>query len=79
MELGVNINPVAFLVVQGENVKLLPVNYSSYVDKLLDYVPDIMEKIKNMTSKKEEKNENIEMKIEIPEVEIKKETPMSDI
>ena len=34
---GVSINPIAFLVVQPEGVRLLPVNYSSTVDKLLDY------------------------------------------
>lgn len=58
---GVNINPVAFLVVQSNNVKLLPVNHSSSIDKLLDYMPDLVEKANNlmnkaMQNKKEEKN-----------------------
>lgn len=58
---GVNINPMAFLVIQGNNVKLLPVNHSSAIDKLLDYMPDLMEKANNivnkcMQNKKEEKN-----------------------
>ena len=44
---GVSINPVAFLVVQGANVKLLPVSHSSSVDKLLDYVPELMDKANN--------------------------------
>jgi len=57
---GVNINPVAFLVVQANNVKLLPVNHSSAVDKLLDYMPEAMDKVntfvnKQMQNKKEEK------------------------
>lgn len=39
---GVTINPVAFLVVQNDNVKLMPVNHDSYIDKLLDYVPDLL-------------------------------------
>lgn len=65
---GVSISPVAFLVVQGGNVKLMPVNHSSAIDKLLDYVPDLMEKANNMlnkqmNNKKEEKRE-IERKIE---------------
>lgn len=65
---GVSISPVAFLVVQGNCVKLLPVNHSSAIDKLLDYVPDLMEKANNilnkqMNNKKEEKKE-IERKIE---------------
>lgn len=42
---GVSINPVAFIIVQEEKVKLLPVNHSSTVDRLLDYVPDLFEKL----------------------------------
>ena len=57
---GVNISPIAFLVVQANNVKLLPVSHSSAVDKLLDYMPDAIEKVNNlinkqMQMKKEEK------------------------
>lgn len=48
---GVTINPVAFLVIQSNNVKLMPVNHSSSVDKLLDYVPDLIEKTNNMMNK----------------------------
>ena len=48
---GVNINPIAFLVVQSGNVKLLPVNHSSAVDKLLDYMPDAIEKINSLINK----------------------------
>ena len=60
---GVNINPVAFLVVQANNVKLLPVSHSSAIDKLLDYVPDTIEKVNNLVNKqmqikKEEKTSN---------------------
>lgn len=48
---GVNINPVAFLVIQENSVKLLPVSHYSAVDKLLDYVPDLFEKIQDAISK----------------------------
>ena len=48
---GVTINPVAFLVIQSNNVKLMPVNHSSSIDKLLDYVPDLLEKTNNMMNK----------------------------
>ena len=34
---GVSIAPVAFLVVQQNNVKLLPVEHCSAIDRLLDY------------------------------------------
>lgn len=58
---GVNINPVAFLIIQANSVKLLPVDHTSSIDKLLDYIPDLMEKANNlmnkaMQNKKEEKN-----------------------
>ena len=61
---GVSINPVAFLVITGESVKLLPVNHSSVMDKLLDYIPDLMEKVnkmldKGMQAKIDQKNEAI--------------------
>ena len=56
---GVKICPVAFLIIQSNNVKLLPVNHSSAIDKLLDYVPDLVDKTNNiinksMNNKKEE-------------------------
>lgn len=58
---GVNIMPVAFLIIQANNVKLLPIDHSSCIDKLLDYMPDLVEKANNlmnkaMQNKKEEKN-----------------------
>lgn len=64
---GVSISPVAFLVVQQNNVKLLPVEHCSCVDRLLDYVPDIIEKMnsylnKSMQNKKEEKKEELKSK-----------------
>lgn len=48
---GVTINPIAFLVIQPNNVKLMPVNHSSSLDKLLDYMPDFMEKANNMMNR----------------------------
>lgn len=62
---GVSINPIAFLVIQPEGVKLLPVNYASAVDKLIDYVPDVMEKVntiinKMMKDSKEPQANNVE-------------------
>ena len=45
---GVSINPIAFLVIQSNNVKLMPVNHSSSLDKLLDYMPDLIKKNNNV-------------------------------
>ena len=60
---GVTINPIAFLVIQSNNIKLMPVNHSSSLDRLLDYVPDLMERTNNMmnriVSNKKEETEKI--------------------
>lgn len=48
---GVSLNPVAFLVIQGNVVKLLPVNHSTSLDKILDYIPDLFEKVNNIMNK----------------------------
>ena len=48
---GVTINPIAFLVIQSNSVKLMPVNHTSSIDKLLDYMPDLIEKTNNMMNK----------------------------
>lgn len=45
---GVHLMPMGFLVVSPESVKMLPVNHCSAIDKLLDYVPDLMDKIEKM-------------------------------
>lgn len=73
---GVSINPVAFLVVQEGYVKLLPVSHSSAIDKLIDYVPDLIEKVNQMLSKQlKEKTEQIERTNKIIEENSKKVKP----
>ncbi|RJR10473.1 sporulation protein YtfJ [Candidatus Parcubacteria bacterium] len=49
---GVSINPVAFMVVGNEQIKLLPVNINSSVDKILDLVPEIINKANETIKKK---------------------------
>lgn len=56
---GVSINPVAFIIIQRESVKVLPVNHSSTIDKLLDYVPDLLEKISSSMNKNEDFKKSI--------------------
>jgi|GEM_PF-99167 len=48
---GVSINPVAFLIVQGDGVRLLPVSHTSAVEKLLDSVPDLFDKVNETITK----------------------------
>lgn len=65
---GVTINAVAFLIIQENNIKLMPVCHSSSLDRLLDYVPDLMEKTNNMmnriVSNKKEETEKILKKMQ---------------
>ena len=60
---GVTINPIAFLVITPENVRLMPVTHSSSLDRLIDYSPDLMEKTNNMMNRclqnKKEQTEKI--------------------
>ncbi len=48
---GVSINPVAFLVVNSEQIKLLPVSRSSSTtDKLIDLVPELVNKFNKIAN-----------------------------
>jgi sporulation protein YtfJ len=49
---GVSISPVAFMVVGNGQIKLLPVNINSSVDKILDLVPELMCKLEDVVKKK---------------------------
>lgn len=60
---GVSIHPIAFLVVQNNNVKLMSVNHDSCIDKLLEYVPDLMQKMNDMFNKNIQQKEQRTNKI----------------
>lgn len=49
---GASITPVAFIVVQDGTVKLMPVEHNNCIDKILDYMPDLFEKINKIMEKK---------------------------
>lgn len=49
---GVSINPVAFMVVGQGQIKLLPVNVNSSVEKILDLIPDLIDKANASFKKK---------------------------
>ena len=54
---GMSIVPVAFLVVSNGNVKLLPVTppAGTTVDRVVEMVPDIIDKVTGLFSKDEDK------------------------
>jgi len=48
---GANVKPVAFLVMSGGNVRLLPVGQSnSPVDKIIDLMPEMVDKMNHAVS-----------------------------
>lgn len=66
---GVSIKPVAFLVVQGEKVKLLPVEHNCTIDRIIDYMPELCEKAEKIMDKLIKKDENKEeVKIQKPKI-----------
>ncbi len=56
---SVKVTPVCFLVVRGDSVRMLPVSESeSGADKIIDMVPDVLNKISDfIQTKKAEKEE----------------------
>jgi len=51
---GVSVNPIAFLVVGEEKIRLLPVQFSSPTDRIVELVPQLLEEIKSMIGQKKE-------------------------
>lgn len=49
---GVSINPVAFMVVGNGQIRLMPVNMNSSVDKILDIIPDVLNKMEDSIKKR---------------------------
>lgn len=54
---GVNIAPIAFLIVKGDTVKLLPVAPppGNTVDRVVEMVPDVVDKVTGFIEKQQEK------------------------
>jgi sporulation protein YtfJ len=48
---GVSVQPVAFLVVGGSQIKLLPVTYTNVVDRIVDLVPNVIDNIQEAAKK----------------------------
>jgi len=59
---GVNITPVAFLIVKGDSVRVLRVDppAPTAVERVIEMVPDVVEKVSSIVEKKNENKENNE-------------------
>ena len=57
---GVSIVPISFIVVSGDNVKMLPINNEyTAVDKALALAPELFEKVKKLFSKENSSSEQL--------------------
>ena len=56
---GVNISPIAFLTVKDGQVRLLNVNGTTSVDKLIDLIPDVINKTDNLIEKAMKKPKHV--------------------
>ena len=64
---GVTVTPVAFLVINKEDVKIIGVESStsvSTIDKALDVLPSVLDKIKAIFKKSGPKKEKIEIELD---------------
>lgn len=57
---GVNIDPMAFLVIRGDNVRILPVlpPADGVVGRVVDVIPELVDKITDFVEKQQEKKDN---------------------
>ena len=59
---GVSINPVAFLVVNSEGVKVLHLDKQTHIlDKIVELAPQAVDKVKEMMSKQEDEQPEYEI------------------
>lgn len=53
---GVSVQPVAFMVVGQGQIRLLPVNQNSMIERVIDLAPQIMNELQNMVNQITSKN-----------------------
>jgi len=64
---GVTIDPVAFITVTNGETKLLQIDpLHSSADRIISMIPDLLDKVNNLTKKKDIKTEKSELITEAP-------------
>ena len=48
---GVSVQPVGFLVVSGENIRMLPAQSLGIADRMVELLPGVVEDVKNLFAK----------------------------
>lgn len=54
---GVTVQPIGFLATSNGQLKVIPVKYSSAVDRIIDMVPNLLNNVENYFRKKNDSNE----------------------
>lgn len=57
---GMNLSPVAFLIVKGDSVRLMPVAPppGTAVDRVVEMVPDVIDKVTGFIEKQQDKDKS---------------------
>ncbi|MBQ2952115.1 MAG: GerW family sporulation protein [Clostridia bacterium] len=50
---GVSVQPVGFLVVSGDSVRMLPATCHSVVDRMVEMIPTVMEDVRQLVARPE--------------------------
>ena len=58
---GVTVQPIGFLATSNGQLKVIPVKYSSAVDRVVDMVPNLISNMENYLSKRKEAEEKLEI------------------
>lgn len=68
---GLKITPVAFLVVSGDNVKILNMNApaDNTLDRVVELVPDLVEKMTSLFGKKQKDSDAVEVDAKDPKTD----------
>lgn len=56
---GVNISPIGFLIIKDGNVRLITVDTTGPLDKLVDLVPDVVNKANDLIKKSTENKDKV--------------------
>ncbi|AET66769.1 sporulation protein YtfJ [Desulfosporosinus orientis DSM 765] len=56
---GVSVQPIAFLVAGNGTIRLLPVDSNVVVDRIIDTVPDLLDRLSGMFQKKKKNPDDI--------------------
>lgn len=60
--IGAKVAPTAIIVIKGEKIECLPIKKTSGLEKLIEMVPDLVDKMNIKTSKDEEEGDKEEEK-----------------